>query len=44
MWKSRESKIREQFHPRHLISFLENNDVSEDDLETIEKFLNQWQH
>jgi hypothetical protein len=42
MWKSRESKIREQFHPKHLHYFLENNNVSEDDEESMDKFLIQW--
>ena len=42
LWKSRESKIRQQFHPKHLNNFLEHNNVSEDDGETLDKFLNQW--
>ena len=42
LWKSRESKIREQFHPSHLINFLKNNNVSEDDTDTLNKFLNIW--
>jgi hypothetical protein len=42
MWKSRETKIRQQFHPSHLIRFLENNNVSEDDGETMDLFLRQW--
>ena len=42
MWKSRETKIRQQFHPSHLIRFLENNNVSEDDGETMDTFLTQW--
>jgi hypothetical protein len=40
MWKSREAKIKEQFHPRHLLCFLENNNISEDDGEELDKFLN----
>ena len=35
MWKSKENKIKEKYHPRHLISFLE----SETDLDVI---LNKW--
>jgi hypothetical protein len=42
MWKSREIKIREQFHPKHLYIFLQNNEVSEDNNELIDAFLNQW--
>jgi Leucine-rich repeat (LRR) protein len=42
MWKSRESKIREQYHPKHLHHFLENNNISENDYEAIDKFLIQW--
>ena len=42
MWKSRESKIREQFHPSHLIRFLETNNISENDGEEMDKFLIQW--
>jgi hypothetical protein len=42
MWKSRESKIKEQFHPSHLINFLESNDISENDDKALDIFLNQW--
>jgi hypothetical protein len=42
MWKSKEEKIRKQFHPSHLIEFLQNNDVSEDDNDTLNIFLNNW--
>ena len=42
LWKSRESKIHQQFHPKHLHNFLEHNNVLEDDGETLDKFLNQW--
>ena len=42
MWKSRENKIKEQFHPKHLVSYLEQNNVSEDDGETLENFIKQW--
>jgi hypothetical protein len=41
MWKSSESKIREQFHPRHLINFLENTAISDDD-NGLDIFLSQW--
>jgi hypothetical protein len=34
MWKSREERIKEQFHYKHLLRFMEENDYSEDaDLE-----------
>ena len=38
MWKSREAKIRQQFHPNHLISYLEqlNDDLN---TEALDKFL-----
>jgi hypothetical protein len=42
MWKSRETKIKEQFHPKHLHRFLENNNVSENDSEEMDMFLAQW--
>jgi hypothetical protein len=42
MWKTREKKIQEQFHPKHLYSFLEKNKVSEEDSESVDKFLNEW--
>ena len=42
MWKSRETKIREQFHPKHLHHFLETNNISEDNYEAMDKFLIQW--
>ena len=40
MWKSRETKIKEQFHPKHLHHFLEKNNISQDDGEEMDKFLN----
>ena len=42
MWKSKEEQIRKQFHPSHLINFLKDNNVSEDDGESLNIFLNQW--
>jgi hypothetical protein len=42
MWKSREMKIQEQFHPKHLYEFLQNNKVSEEDNESLDAFLNEW--
>ena len=42
MWKSRETKIRQQFHPSHLTLFLQNNNVSEDDDNALDVFLSQW--
>ena len=36
------TKIKEQFHPKHLYHFLEDNNVSEDDSESLDKFLKQW--
>ena len=42
MWKSREHKIQEQFHPKHLYDFLENNKVLEEDNESMDIFLNKW--
>ena len=42
MWKSREDRIKNQFHPRHLINFLENNNVSEDNNSCLDMFLKQW--
>jgi hypothetical protein len=42
MWKSREKQIRQLFHPSHLIQFLENNHVSDDDNSSLDIFLNHW--
>jgi hypothetical protein len=42
MWKSKEANIREQFHPRHLVSFLEKNNILDEDGEAIDKFLIQF--
>jgi hypothetical protein len=36
----RENKIRQQFHPSHLIQFLENNNVSDNDNEKLDIFWN----
>jgi Leucine-rich repeat (LRR) protein len=42
MWKSREKKIQEQFHPKHLYHFLENNKVAEENNALLDTFLNEW--
>ena len=39
LWKSREKRIREAFHYKHLLKFLEEN---ENESEALDKFLNDW--
>jgi len=40
MWKSRDNKIQEQFHPKHLYDFLEFEEEKDD--KDIDEFLNRW--
>jgi Leucine-rich repeat (LRR) protein len=42
MWKSREAKIRQLFHPSHLTDFLKNNNVFENDDVSLDMFLDNW--
>jgi hypothetical protein len=39
MWKARENAIREQFHYKHLIRFMEESDVNVDLEPFLENFL-----
>jgi hypothetical protein len=41
MWKAREKAIREQFHYKHLIRFMEDNDNDLEDTD-LEPFLENF--
>jgi hypothetical protein len=42
MWKSREERIRQRFHPNHLHEFFKNNLIQDDDNASLDIFLNKW--
>jgi Leucine-rich repeat (LRR) protein len=40
--KSQQLKIEQRFHYKHLTNFLSENNIAEDDNETLENWLNKW--
>ena len=42
MWKSREKKIKEQYHPKHLFAFIDEHEDIGDEDNGLDDFLNAW--
>jgi hypothetical protein len=42
MWKSREIRLQQRYHPDHLIQFLEENHIDNEDTEALDEFLSNW--
>jgi hypothetical protein len=42
MWKSREARIMEQYHPKYLLQFIADNHIADDDSEALDTFIKNW--